>query len=90
MLVAKVVQVGMAAMAFGYDLVGHVFSGLQALMDRKSYHSPEDSVGIAHMKVIVPGLDLSHVPLLVRRSLVVDKATCIGCGLCVKGYNASA
>jgi dihydropyrimidine dehydrogenase (NAD+) subunit PreA len=88
MLGASTVQVGMAAMLFGYDMVNDMISGLSGFMERKGYRSPNDFIGVAFRNV--PGLgEKVYAPLKLGRRYVVDDALCNGCGLCVKTCSTS-
>ncbi|MFC1963034.1 4Fe-4S binding protein [Chloroflexota bacterium] len=88
MVGATVVQVGIGAMLFGYDMVQHMLFGLQEFMEEKNYQNPRDFIGLSRRKVM--GLGEDPIPTL--RSgwrNVVDEALCNGCELCVKGCFAT-
>ena len=91
MLGAGLVQVGMAAMLFGYSLVHDMIKGLQEFMERKGYQNPSDFIGIAHKRVPVAGVyGMIFRTMDVPFSKVVNEELCNGCGLCVGGCLASA
>lgn len=91
MLGATLVQVGMAAMLFGYDLVQDMIKGLQEFMGRKGYESPSDFIGLCQKKVpIVRWYNGAPENVDVRFRKVVNEEFCNGCGLCVGGCLATA
>jgi dihydropyrimidine dehydrogenase (NAD+) subunit PreA len=91
MLGAGLVQVGMAAMLFGYNLVHDMIKGLQEFMQRKGYEKPSDFIGIAHKKVSIAGVyGMVFRTMDVPFRKVVNEELCNGCGLCMGGCLASA
>jgi len=91
MLGARLVQVGSAAMLFGYDLVQDMIKGLQGFMERKGYESPNDFIGICQKKVPIAGTyEMVFRAVDVPYRKAVNEELCNGCGLCVGGCLATA
>ncbi|MDO8673189.1 MAG: 4Fe-4S binding protein [Dehalococcoidia bacterium] len=87
---ASVVQVGMAAMLFGYDMVRDMIAGMENFMAEKGYSQPQDFIGLSRRIVAGFGEHLSPLARTVSRRMLVDEEKCDGCGRCVVGCLATA
>jgi dihydropyrimidine dehydrogenase (NAD+) subunit PreA len=92
MLGATTVQIGIAAIAFGYGIVTDMTQGLRGFMQRNGYRRVTDFIGITNRKYGV-GEDYTVPEMDQPRTILVDEALCDGCGKCevvcdTNAYNA--
>lgn len=88
---ASIVQVGSAAMAYGYGLAQDLIRGLEDFMKRKKYETIGDFVGITYKRHYL-GAPVWHTGLMDKQpfKMVVDKSKCNGCERCEVACEASA
>ena len=89
LLGASTVQIGTAAMLFGYRMIKGLLRGLEGYMERKGYKRLEDFVGVTSEKYAV-GDPWTHPAVKQPRQMIIDEAICNGCGLCVIACDASS
>jgi dihydropyrimidine dehydrogenase (NAD+) subunit PreA len=88
LLGASTVQVGTAAMIYGYRLVKQLTKGLEAYMERKGYRRIDDFLGKTSEKYFAPAYigPVEKQP----RKMIVDEDKCTGCGTCLIACEASS
>lgn len=88
LLGASTVQVGTAAMVFGYRMVKQLVKGLEQYMERKGYRRVTDFIGKSTDKYFYPEYigPVEKQP----RTMIVDGEKCEGCGVCVIACEASS
>jgi dihydropyrimidine dehydrogenase (NAD+) subunit PreA len=88
LLGASTVQVGTAAMTFGYRMVKQLIKGLEEYMERKGYKRLTDFIGKTTEKYFHPQYigPVEKQP----RKMIVDEDKCQGCGLCLVACEASS
>jgi len=84
------VQVGMAAMLFGYSMVKGLIYGLRDFMAAEGYERVTDFVGLTRSKVVGFGDPALPTALDLKHRMVVDESLCDGCGDCVECCIATA
>lgn len=87
---ASMVQVGTAAMLFGYSMVREMVEGLESFMESKGYERPQDFIGLSRRMVTGLGEKWTSAAVDTPHSMMVDKEKCNGCGICVPGCIATA
>jgi len=88
LLGASTVQIGTAAMLYGYRLVKQLTKGLEEYMERKGYRRISDFAGKTSDKYFAP--DYIGPVEKQPRKMVVDESRCTGCGLCLIACEASS
>jgi dihydropyrimidine dehydrogenase (NAD+) subunit PreA len=88
LLGASTVQVGTAAMLFGYRMVKPLIRGLEEYMERKGYKRLTDFIGKTTEKYFHP----EYVGPVMKqpRKMIVDEDRCVGCGTCLTACEASS
>lgn len=88
LLGASTVQIGTAAMVYGYRMIKSLIRGLEEYMERKGYKRITEFVGKTTERYFYP----EYIGPVMKqpRRMIVDEDKCIGCGLCMTACEAAS